>query len=79
MSKSSFKQEISDYQRNGGSLSFSFGDIILPVIYRDSLNLLCVKMPYAEVFIPVDYELDFSDNAHILMEKLLQKYPELSD
>ena len=79
MSKSSFKQEISDYLHNGGSLSFSFGDIILPVIYRESLNLLCVKMPSAEVFIPVDYGLDFSDNANILMEKLLQNYPELSD
>jgi len=79
MSKSSFKQEISDYLRNGGNLSFSFGDIILPVIYRESLNLLCVKMPSAEVFISVDYGLDFSDNANILMEKLLQNYPELSD
>ena len=32
-------------------------------IYREALNLLCVKMPTTEVFIPVDYRLDFSDNA----------------
>ncbi len=79
MSKLSFKRDIQEYKKNGGSLTFTFGDIKLPVIYRESLNLLCVKMPATEVFIPVDYNLDFSDNANILMEKLLQKYPELQD
>ncbi len=79
MSKLSFKRDIQEYKRNGGSLTFIFGDIKLPVIYRESLNLLCVKTPATEVFIPVDYNLDFSDNANILMEKLLQKFPELQD
>ncbi len=79
MSKESFKQEILEYKRNGGSMSFTFGDIKLPVIYREALNLLTVKMPASEVFIPIDYSLDFSDNANILMEKLLQKFPELQD
>ena len=36
-------------------------------------------MPTTEVFIPVDYRLDFSDNANLLMEKLLQNYPELQE
>ena len=49
MSKLSFKKDIQEYERN--------------VIYREALNLLCVKMPTTEVFIPVDYRLDFSDNA----------------
>ena len=44
-------------------MSFTFGETKLPVIYREDLNLLCVKMPTTEVFIPVDYRLDFSDNA----------------
>ncbi len=44
-------------------MSFTFGETKLPVIYREALNLLCVKMPTTEVFIPVDYRLDFSDNA----------------
>jgi hypothetical protein len=60
-------------------MSFTFGDIKLPVIYREALNILCVKMPASEVFIPVDYRLDFSENANLLMEKLLQKYPELQE
>ena len=82
MSKLSFKKDIQEFERNGGSMSFTFGETKLPVIYviyREALNLLCVKMPTTEVFIPVDYRLDFSDNANLLMEKLLQKYPELQE
>ena len=79
MSKQSFKNDIQEFERNGGSMSFTFGETKLPVIYREALNLLCVKMPTTEVFIPVDYRLDFSDNANLLMEKLLQNYPELQE
>ena len=79
MSKQSFKQDILDFQRQGVSLSFTFGDVRLPVIYREALNLLCVKMPSTEVFIPVDYSQDFSENANALMEKLLSRYPELEE
>lgn len=79
MSKLSFKKDIEEFVRNGGSMSFTFGDIKLPVIYREALNILSVKMPASEVFIPVDYRLDFSENANLLMEKLLQKYPKLQE
>ena len=79
MSKLSFKKDIEEFVRNGGSMSFTFGDIKLPVIYREALNILSVKMPASEVFIPVDYRLDFSENANLLMENLLQRYPELRE
>jgi hypothetical protein len=57
MSKLSFKKDIQEFERNGGSMSFTFGETKLPVIYREALNLLCVQMPTTEVFIPVDYRL----------------------
>ena len=63
MSKLSFKKDIEEYELNGGSMSFTFGETKLPVIYWEALNLLCVKMPTTEVSIPVDYRLDFSENA----------------
>lgn len=55
MSKLSFKQEIQEYVSSGGSMTFSFGDVKLPVIYREALNLLCVKMP-------ASFKKDFPSN-----------------
>lgn len=43
MDKTTFKQEISDYTARGGKFAFAFGDIHLPVIYHEALNILGVK------------------------------------
>jgi hypothetical protein len=58
MDKTTFKQEISDYKSRGGKFAFAFGDIHLPVVYHEALNMLGVKMPMHEVFVPVDYSND---------------------
>ncbi len=79
MDKNTFKQEISDYTARGGKFAFAFGDISLPVIYHEKLNMLGVKMPAHEVFVPVDYTQDLGDNLDVLMNKLLDKYPQLTD
>jgi hypothetical protein len=79
MDKTTFKQEISDYTARGGKFVFAFGDIHLPVIYHEALNMLVVKMPAHEVFVPIDYSHDLGDNLNVLMDKLLEKYPQLTD
>ncbi len=79
MDKNTFKQEISNYKSRGGKFAFAFGDIHLPVIYHEALNMLGVKMPAHEVFVPVDYSHDLGDNLDVLMSKLLEKYPQLTD
>ena len=48
-------------------------------IYHEALNMLGVKMPAHEVFVPVDYSRDLGDNLDALMNKLLEKYPQLTD
>jgi hypothetical protein len=77
--KKTFKQELQDYKKRGGDLAFIFGDVHLPVTYREMLNLLSVNMPEGDVFINVDYNLDLIENLDILMDKLLDKYPHLED
>ena len=44
-----------------------------------ALNILGVKMPAHEVFVSVDYSRDLGDNLDVLMNKLLEKYPQLTD
>ena len=78
MDKTTFKQEISDYTARGGKFAFAFGDIHL-FIYHEAVNMLAVKMPAHEVFVPVDYSIGLGDNLDVLMNKLLEKYPQLSD
>ena len=63
MDKNTFKQEINDYTARGGKFAFAFGDIHLPVIYNETLNLLGGRMPKHEVFVPVDYSHDLGDSA----------------
>ena len=41
--------------------------------------MLGVKMPAHEVFVPIDYSHDLGDNLDVLMNKLLEKYPQLTD
>jgi len=63
MDKNTFKQEINDYTARGGKFAFAFGDIHLPVIYNETLNMLGGRMPKHEVFVPVDYSHDLGDSA----------------
>lgn len=79
MDKTTFKQEINDYTSHGGKFAFAFGDIHLPDIYHEALNMLEVKMPAHEAFVPVDYSRDLGDNLDVLMNKLLGNYPQLSN
>ena len=55
MDKNTFKQEIDDVTARGGKFAFAFGDVHLPVIYHEAWNMLGVKMPAHEVFVPIDY------------------------
>ena len=79
MDKTTFKQEIREYTARGGKFAFAFGDTHLPVVYHEALNMLGVKMPAHEVVVPIDYTHDLSDNLDMLMNKLLEKYPQLTD
>ena len=79
MDKTTFKQEISEYTARGGKFAFAFGDISLPVIFHEKLNMLGVKMPAHEVFVPIDYTQDLGDNLDVLLNSLLDKYPQLSE
>ena len=78
MDKNTFQQEIAEFKKRN-NLSFSFGDVSLPVTYREGLNVLTVQMPASQVIMPVNYSIDLLDNLHNLMEKLLEKYPHLED
>ncbi len=40
--------------------------------------MLGVKIPAHEVFVPIDYSIDLGDNLDVLMNKLLEKYPQLT-
>jgi len=62
-----------------GTMAFSFGDLVLPVIYREGLNVLTVQMQSKEVIVPVSNNMDFYENLDVLMAKLLKEYPELED
>lgn len=73
---SNFKQEMQEYLKHG-TMAFSFGDMVLPVVYREGLNVLTVQMSSKEVIIPVSNSLDFYENLDVLMAKLLKEYPEL--
>ena len=75
---SNFKQEMQEYLKHG-TMAFSFGDLVLPVIYREGLNVLTVKMQSKEVIVPVSNNMDFYENLDVLMAKLLKEYPELED
>ena len=79
MSKESFKEELTAYKRNGGVMCFAYGDVRLPVIYQEDIDLITVKMPQEDVTLKVDYQLNFLDNLSNLQEKLLEKHPELTE
>lgn len=77
MSKQSFINEIKEYKRNGGVMSFAYGDHRLPVVYQEDSDVIRVNMPQYDVFMPVDYRINLFDNLANLQDKLLEKYPEL--
>jgi hypothetical protein len=77
MSKQSFINEIKEYKRNGGVMSFAYGDHRLPVIYQEDSDVIRVYMSQYDVFMPVDYQINLFDNLANLQDKLLEKYPEL--
>ena len=77
MSKQSFINEIKEYKRNGGAMSFAYGDVRLPVIYKEDSDVIGINMSQYDVFMPVDYRINLFDNLANLQDKLLEKYPEL--
>jgi hypothetical protein len=77
MSKQSFINEIKEYKRNGGVMSFAYGDHRLPVVYQEDSDVIRVDMSHYDVFMPVDYRINLFDNLANLQDKLLEKYPEL--
>ncbi|MST84670.1 hypothetical protein [Hallella mizrahii] len=77
MSKQSFINEIKEYKRNGGVISFAYGDHRLPVVYQEDSDVIRVNMSQYDVFMPVDYQINLFDNLANLQDKLLEKYPQL--
>lgn len=62
MSKQSFIEEIKEYKRDGGAMSFAYGDIRLPVIYNEDSNVIGINMSQYNMFMSVDYQLNLYDN-----------------
>ena len=79
MSKQSIKTEIQEFKSNGGKFQFTFGDVHLPVVYHETLGVMSVSVNGSDIFVPVDYQMNLYDNMAVLIDKLLDKYPQLSD
>lgn len=77
MNKKSFINEIKEYKRNGGAMSFAYGDLRLPVIYNEDSDVVGINMSQYGVFMSVDYKINLFDNLANLQDKLLENYPEL--
>lgn len=77
MSKQSFIEEIKEYKRNGGVMSFAYGDVCLPVVYQEDSDIIGVNMAQYAVILSVYYQLNLFDNLANLQDKLLEKYPQL--
>lgn len=77
MNKKSFINEIKEYKRNGGAMSFAYGDVRLPVIYKEDSDVIGINMSQYGVFMSVDYKINLFDNLANLQDKLLENYPEL--
>jgi hypothetical protein len=77
MNKKSFINEIKEYKRNGGAMSFAYGDLRLPVIYNEDSDVIGINMSQYGVFMSVDYKINLFDNLANLQDKLLENYPEL--
>jgi hypothetical protein len=77
MDKQSFIDEIKEYKRNGGAMSFAYGDVRLPVIYNEDSDVIGINMSQYGLFLSVDYKMNLFDNLANLQDKLLEKYPQL--
>ena len=77
MNKQSFINEIKEYKRNGGAMSFAYGDLRLPVIYNEDSDVIGINMSQYDLSLSVDYKMNLFDNLANLQDKLLEKYPEL--
>ncbi len=62
-----------------GTMAFSFGELVLPVVYCEGLNVLTVQMDSTQVMVPVNSSLDFYENLDALMSKLLDQFPKLME
>jgi hypothetical protein len=77
MDKQSFIDEIKEYKRNGGAMSFAYVDVRLPVIYNEDSDVIGINMSQYGLFLSVDYKMNLFDNLANLQDKLLEKYPQL--
>lgn len=77
-SKQSFKAEIADFKNRGGKFNFSFGKIVIPVKYDDQHDTIYIDTPEYKASMIADYSMDMGDNLDILLNKLLEKYPQLA-
>lgn len=79
MNKQSFGDEIADFKERGGKLCFGFGNIRIPVCYNRQEDIIFIDTPGYKASMKADYKYDFRDNLNVLMDKLLDKYPQLTD
>lgn len=77
-SKQSFKAEIADFKKRGGKFNFSFGDTKIPVTYDEQQDVISVDTPEYTMSVKADYTIDLGDNLDVLLNKLLEKYPQLT-
>ena len=77
-SKRSFKAEIADFKRRGGKFNFSFGDIKIPVTYDEQQDVISANTTEYTTSVKADYSIDLGDNLDVLLNKLLEKYPQLT-
>lgn len=79
MDKQSFKDEIADFKKRGGKSCFSFGENAIPVCYDRKEDIIFIDTPEYKASVKADYNLDLGDNLDVLMNNLLDKYPQLTD
>jgi hypothetical protein len=75
--KQSFKAEIADCKKRGRKFIFSFDDTKIPVIYNEQQDVISVDTPEYSISVKTDYSIDLGDNLDVLLNKLLEKYPQL--
>lgn len=78
MDKQSFGDEIADFKKRGGKFCFSFGETTIPVCYDRQEDIIYIDTPEYKASMKADYTLDLGDNLDVLMNKLLDRYPQLT-
>lgn len=77
-SKQSFEAEIADFKKRGGKFCFSFGETTIPVCYNRQDDVVYIDTPDYNASMKTDYMFDLGDNLDTLLNKLLEKYPQLT-